>query len=224
MGKNLKERTRMEATNPQKLDYWKITLSGVFKENAIFRLAISLCPAIAVTTGLRTGVLMGVAVVFVNVMSNVTVSVIRAFIHPRIRMPIFMLIISGWVTVADLSMAAFAREAYKQMGLYIQLIVAFASIFTRAEIFASKNKVVPSFFDGIGMGVGFMFSLVTISFFRELLGKGTLWGFSIIGAKPLLIMLLPTGGFLATGILMAFFNWIDIRFYGGKGAGGAGGH
>ncbi|MBF0565033.1 MAG: electron transport complex subunit RsxE [Nitrospirae bacterium] len=210
--------------SPEKANYWKLVLTGIFKENAIFRLAISLCPAIAVTTGLRTGVLMGVAVVFVNTMVNITVSAIRKFIHPRIRVPIFMLIISGWVTVADLTMAAFARDAYKQMGLYIQLIVAFASILTRAEIFASKNKVVPSFFDGIGMGAGFMFALMSISFFRELLGKGSLWGFQIIAAKPLLIMLLPAGGFFATGVLMGFFNWIDMRFYGGKGAGGASGH
>ncbi|MEO5357313.1 MAG: electron transport complex subunit RsxE [Nitrospirae bacterium YQR-1] len=210
---------RQKSTN-----YWSLVLIGIFKENAIFRLAISLCPAIAVTTGLKTGTLMGIAVVFVTVMVNITVSAIRAFIHPKIRIPIFMLIISGWVTVADLSMAAFARDAYKQMGLYIQLIVAFASILTRAEVFASKSKFVPSFFDGIGSGVGFMVALICISFFREFLGKGTLWGMEIIHARPLLIMLLPTGGFIATGLLMGFFNWIDIRFYGGKGAGGAGGH
>ncbi|MBF0539375.1 MAG: electron transport complex subunit RsxE [Nitrospirae bacterium] len=202
----------------------QIVISGIFRENAIFRMAISLCPAIAVTTGLKTGFLMGIAVVFVNTMVNVTVSLMRKVIHPRIRMPIYMLIISGWVTVADLTLAAFSRDAYKQMGLYIQLIVAFASILTRAENFASKNKVIPSFFDGIGIGTGFFFALMVISFFRELLGKGALWGVDIIHAKPLLIALLPTGGFFATGLLMGFFNWIDIRFYGGKGAGGAGGH
>ena len=123
-----------------------------------------------------------------------------------------MLIISGWVTVTDMTMAAFFREAYKQMGLYIQLIVAFASILARAEMFASKNKVTPALFDGIGMGLGFLFALTIISFFRELLGKGSLWGFPIIHAKPLLIMILPAGGFFAVGILMGFFNWIDIWY------------
>ena len=122
-----------------------------------------------------------------------------------------MLVISGWVTVTDLTMAAFAREAYKQMGLYIQLIVAFASILARAEMFASKNKVTPSMFDGIGMGLGFLFALTVTSFFRELLGKGSLWSFPIIHAKPLLIMILPAGGFFAVGILMAFFNWMSMR-------------
>jgi electron transport complex protein RnfE len=203
---------------------WGLIKNGIFAENTIFRLAISLCPAIAVTNNLRNGVLMGVAVLFVQVMVNITVSSIKKFLNPKIRIPVFMLIISGWVSVTDMTMAAYAREAYRQMGLYIQLIVAFASILARAEMFASKQKVVPSFFDGIGMGLGFMFALTTISFFRELLGKGSLWSFPIIDAKPLLIMILPAGGFFAVGILMGFFNWIDIRFYGGKGAGGAGGH
>jgi H+/Na+-translocating ferredoxin:NAD+ oxidoreductase subunit E len=186
--------------------------NGIFKENTIFRLALSLCPSIAVTNKLENGVLMGVAVLFVQVMVNITISLMRNFIHPRIRLPIFMLIISGWVTVADMTMAAYAREAYKQMGLYIQLIVAFASILARAETFASKNKAVPSMFDGIGMGLGFLFSLTVISFFRELLGKGSLWGYPILDAKPLLIMVLPAGGFFAVGILMGFFNWLGLRY------------
>jgi electron transport complex protein RnfE len=193
------------------VSYLGLIKNGIFKENTIFKLALSLCPSIAVTNNLRNGVLMGVAVLFVQVMVNTTISLMRSFIHPRIRLPVFMLIISGWVTVTDLTMAAFAREAYKQMGLYIQLIVAFASILARAEMFASKNKVVPSMFDGIGMGLGFLFALTVISFFRELLGKGSLWGYPIIYAKPLLIMVLPAGGFFAVGILMAFFNWMSVR-------------
>jgi electron transport complex protein RnfE len=91
------------------------------------------------------------------------------------------------------------------------LIVAFASILARAEMFASKNKIVPSMFDGIGMGLGFLFALTIISFFREILGKGSLWGFPVIQAKPLLIMVLPAGGFFAVGILMGFFNWLGMR-------------
>ncbi len=192
--------------------YLDLIKNGIFKENTIFKLALSLCPSIAVTNNLRNGVLMGAAVLFVQVMVNITISLMRKIIHPRIRLPIFMLVISGWVTVTDLTMAAFAREAYKQMGLYIQLIVAFASILARAEMFASKNKVTPSMFDGIGMGLGFLFALTVISFFRELLGKGSLWSFPIIHAKPLLIMILPAGGFFAVGILMAFFNWMSMRY------------
>jgi electron transport complex protein RnfE len=200
----------MAQTN--RVSYLDLIKNGIFKENTIFKLALSLCPSIAVTNNLRNGVLMGIAVLFVQVMVNTTISSMRRFIHPRIRLPIFMLIISGWVTVTDMTMAAFAREAYKQMGLYIQLIVAFASILARAEMFASKNKIAPSMFDGIGMGLGFLFALTIISFFRELLGKGSLWGFPIINAKPLLIMILPAGGFFAVGILMGFFNWMEKRF------------
>lgn len=190
---------------------FELIKNGIFKENTIFKLALSLCPSIAVTNKLENGVLMGAAVLFVQVMVNLTISLMRGFIHPRIRLPIFMLVISGWVTVTDMTMAAFAPEAYKQMGLYIQLIVAFASILARAEMFASKNKFVPSMFDGIGMGLGFLLALSVISFCRELLGKGSLWGHQIINAKPLLIMILPAGGFFAVGILMGFFNWMSMR-------------
>lgn len=214
----------MNHMHDEKISYWELIRNGIFKENTIFRLVISLCPAIAVTNNVRNGFLLGVAVLFVQTMVNSTVAVLRNFIHPRIRIPIYMLIISGWVTVVDMVMAAYAREAYKEIGLYIQIIVAFASILARADMFASKHKIAPSFFDGLGSGLGFLIALVIISFFREILGKGSIWSFSLIPAKPMLIMILPTGGFLVVGLLMGFFNWIDIRFYGGKGAGGAGGH
>jgi electron transport complex protein RnfE len=202
--------------------YLQIVKNGIFAENPIFRVALSLCPAVAVTSGVKNGFLMGIAVLFVQVMANVTVSLMRKFIHPRVRIPAYMFMIATWVTVIDLVMAAFARDVYKQMGLYIQLIVAFAIILSRAELFASKNKVTPSFFDGLGMGIGFLFALVVISFFRELFGKGSLWGVHIVDFKPLLIMILPTGGFFAVGLLMGLFNWIDIRFFGGGGASGGG--
>jgi len=201
---------------PEATDYFGLIKNGIFKDNTIFKLALSLCPSIAVTNNLRNGVLMGVAVLFVQIMVNITISLMRHLIHPRIRLPIFMLVISGWVTVTDMTMAAFAPEAYKQMGLYIQLIVAFASILARAEMFASKNKIMPSMFDGVGMGLGFLLALTIISFFRELLGKGSLWGFEIIQANPLLIMVLPAGGFFAVGILMGFFNWLSARNEGGR--------
>lgn len=200
----------MSQTNT--VNYWELIKNGIIKENTIFKLALSLCPSIAVTTKLKNGVLMGVAVLFVQVMVNCTISPMRKFIHPRIRLPIFMLVISGWVTVTDMLMAALVPDVYKQMGLYIQLIVAFASILARAEMFASKNKFLPSMFDGIGMGLGFLFALTIISFFRELIGKGALWGVPIINAKPLLIMILPAGGFFAVGILMAAFNWLDAKY------------
>ena len=143
----------MSATN-EKVSYVELITNGLLKENPIFRLALSLCPAIAVTNNLKNGVFMGLAVVVVQVMVNLTISAMRSFISPRIRLPIFMLVISGWVTVVNLVMDAAVPDVYKDVGLYIQLIVAFASILARAEMFASKNPVVPSAFDGIGSAGG----------------------------------------------------------------------
>ena len=207
----------MPVTN--ELSNWQLIKNGILMENTIFKLAISLCPAIAVTTNLKNGLFMGIAVVFVQVMVNLTVSAMRRFIHRKIRLPIFMLVISGWVTVVNLVMDAFVPDVYKEVGLYIQLIVAFASILARAEMFASKNRIVPSMFDGIGMGLGFLIALVFISVFREILGKGSLWGIPLIDDRPLLIVVLPAGGFFAVGILMALFNWLYARF-GAKGQAG----
>lgn len=190
---------------------WELIKNGIFAENTIFRMAISLCPSIAVTNSLKNGFFMGVSVIFVQVMVNLTVSLIRNFVNPKIRIPIFMMVIAGYVSIIDMTMAAWARPVYKQIGLYIQLIVAFASIFARAEVFAVKNKVVSSVCDGVGMGIGFLLAMIIISFFRELFGKGALWGFPIVSGNPLLIMVLPAGGFFAVGLLMGFFNWVDMK-------------
>ena len=200
--------------------YWELIKNGIFSENTIFRMAISLCPSIAVTNNMKNGTIMGLSVLFVQVMVNITVSVFRKFIHPKIRIPIFMLVIAGWVTITDMVVATYFRDVYKVIGLYIQIIVAFASIFARAEVFASKNTFTPSLMDGIGMGTGFLLAMVITSFFRELLRSGTLFDSPIVYGKPLLIMILPAGGFFAIGLLMGFFNWVDIRFFGGKGASG----
>jgi H+/Na+-translocating ferredoxin:NAD+ oxidoreductase subunit E len=205
--------------------YWTIFKNGVFGENPVFRLALSLCPAVAVTSGVKNGTLMGVAVLFVMVMVNATVSLIRNFINPKVRIPSYMFIIATWVTVTDLVMAAYARDVYKQMGLYIMLIVAFAIVLSRAEVFAMRNKLLPSIIDGAGMGMGFLVALALIGVFREFLGKGAFWGFQILWAdgkpvKPMLIAILPAGGFFAMGLIMGGLNWIDRRFFGGTGSGG----
>jgi electron transport complex protein RnfE len=205
------------------VNYGHIIKNGIFGENPVFRLALSLCPAVAVTSGVKNGFLMGVAVFFVMIMVNATVSLLRHFISPKVRIPSYMFIIATWVTVTDLVMAAYARDVYKQMGLYIMLIVAFAIVLSRAEMFASRNKLLPSIIDGAAMGMGFLLALVLLGIFREFLGKGSLWGYQILGTKPLLIMILPTGGFFAMGLMMGWLNWIDRKFFGGTGA-SSGGH
>ena len=205
------------------VNYWTIFKNGMFGENPVFRLALSLCPAVAVTSGVKNGFLMGIAVLFVMTMVNATVSLLRNFINPKVRIPSYMFIIATWVTVTDQVMAATQRTVYKEMGLYIVLIVAFAIVLSRAEMFASKNKLLPSIVDGASMGMGFLLALVLLGVFREFLGKGSLWGAQILPGKPVLIMIMPTGGFFAMGLMMGWLNWIDRKFFGGSGA-SSGGH
>jgi electron transport complex protein RnfE len=205
------------------INYGTILKNGMFGENPVFRLALSLCPAVAVTGGVKNGFLMGVAVLFVMTMVNGTVSLLRNFINPKVRIPSYMFIIATWVTVTDQVMAATQRAVYKEMGLYIVLIVAFAIVLSRAEMFASKNKLLPSLADGFGMGLGFLLALVLLGIFREFLGKGSLWGNQILPGKPVLIMIMPAGGFFAMGLMMGWLNWIDRKFFGGTGA-SSGGH
>ncbi len=206
-----------------KISYGTIFKNGIFGENPVFRLALSLCPAVAVTSGVKNGFLMGVAVLFVMTMVNATVSLIRSFINPKVRIPAYMFIIATWVTVTDQVMGATQRVVYKEMGLYIVLIVAFAIVLSRAEMFASRNKLLPSIVDGAAMGLGFLLALVLLGVFREFLGKGSLWGAQILPGKPLLIMIMPAGGFFAMGLVMGWLNWIDRKFFGGTGA-SSGGH
>ena len=200
-----------------------LLLNGIFAENPVFRLALSLCPAVAVTTTVANGLILGVAVLFVQVLSSVTVALTRQWIHPRVRIPVYTIIIAVWVSAIDMSLAAFVPSLYAQVGLYIKLIVAFAIIISRLEVFASRQKLVPTFWDGVGMGLGFLFALVVIGAFRELLGAGAILGIRLLPAKPLLFFALPAGGFFSIALLMAFFNWMEHRLTGSSTAGSAGG-
>jgi len=190
----------------------QLVFDGILLENPIFRLALSMCPAVGLTTSIKNGLLLGTAVLFVQVFSSCTIAAIKNFIHPRIRIPTYTLTIATWVTVIDLVLAAYVPDAYKQVGLFVKLIVAFAIITMRLEMFACKNTVTASFWDGLGMGLGFMFGMVTIGFVRELLGSGTLLGYDVLGFKPLLFFILPAAGFFCVGIMMAMFNYIEVVF------------
>jgi electron transport complex protein RnfE len=189
----------------------QLLLNGIFAENPVFRLALSLCPAVAVTTTVVNGVMLGVAVLAVQVLSSVTVTLARGLIHPRVRIPVYTLIIAVWVSAMDMTLAALAPAVYAQVGLYVKLIVAFAIIISRLEVFASRQPLAPSFFDGLGMGLGFLFALVTIGALRELLGAGSIAGLRLAPGKPLLFFALPAGGFFSIALLMAAFNWIEER-------------
>ncbi|MBG0777560.1 MAG: electron transport complex subunit RsxE [Desulfovibrionaceae bacterium] len=186
--------------------------NGIFKENPIFKLALSMCPAVAVTNNIRNGVLLGLAVLFVQVASNCTVSLLRRVIHERIRIPAYIIIIATWVSVIDMVLAAYVPAVYKEVALYVKLIVVFAIIISRLEVFACRNKLWPSFWDGVGMGVGFLFALVMVGFVRELLGSGTVWGYEIVPFRPFFFWSLPPAGFFAIGLLMALFIWVEKKF------------
>jgi electron transport complex protein RnfE len=195
----------------------QLVANGILKENPIFRLALSMCPAVGISTTVMNGFMLGIAVLFVQVCSSVTISMVKNLIHPRIRIPTYTLTIATWVTVIDMVLAAYLPEAYAKMGIFVKLIVAFAIITMRLEMFACKESVKASFFDGIGMGLGFMIGMMTIGLVRELLGSGAILGYDVLGFKPLLFFILPSAGFFVVGLMMAFFNWIEIYYKRKKG-------
>jgi electron transport complex protein RnfE len=195
----------------------QLVTRGILSENPIFKLALSMCPAVGISTTVMNGLMLGVAVLFVQVFSSVTISIFKNMIHPRIRIPTYTLTIATWVTVIDLVLAAYMPEAYAKMGIFVKLIVAFAIITMRLEMFACKEPVKDSFWDGIGMGLGFMVGMMVIGFVRELLGSGAVFGYDVLGFKPLLFFILPSAGFFVVGLMMAFFNWIELFYKRTKG-------
>ena len=196
---------------------FQLVTNGILAENPIFKLALSMCPAVGISTTVMNGFMLGVAVLFVQVFSSVTISLFKDFIHPRIRIPTYTLTIATWVTVIDLTLAAMMPDAYAKMGIFVKIIVAFAIITMRLEMFACKEPVSSSFWDGLGMGLGFMVGMITIGFVRELLGSGAILGYDVLGFKPLLFFILPSAGFFVVGLMMAFFNYIEIAYKRSKG-------
>lgn len=191
-------------------ELWKIFYKGLFDENPIFILALSLCPALAVTTNVVNALTMGLTVLFVISTNNVVVSLTRKLVNPKVRVPVYITSIATIVTVVQLVLQAYFPVLYKALGIYLALVVVFAIILARAEVFASKNKVIPSFFDGFGMGAGFTIAMLAIAVIRELLGNGTIMGYVIFGAgyNPALIMILPPGAFILIGYMIG-----GIRLY-----------
>ena len=196
---------------------FQLVTNGILAENPIFRLALSMCPAVGISTTVMNGFMLGLAVLFVQVFSSVTISIFKNVIHPRIRIPTYTLTIATWVTVIDLTLAAAMPDAYAKMGIFVKIIVAFAIITMRLEMFACKEPVTSSFWDGFGMGLGFLIGMVTIGVVRELLGSGALLGYDLLGFKPLLFFILPSAGFFVVGLMMAFFNYIEIKYSRSKG-------
>ena len=179
--------------------------NGLFDNNPTLVQLLGMCPTLAVTTSLKNAVGMGAAATAVLVCSNAIISLCRKFIPRQVRIAAYIVLISGFVTAVELIMKAFFFELYGALGLFIPLIVVNCIILARAEAFASKNPVLPSVLDGVSMGLGFTFALCLIAFFRELLGAGTLFGFSVLGSwyNPAIIFILPSGAFLTLGFIIA---------------------
>ena len=186
-------------------ELWQIFSKGLIDENPIFILALSLCPALAVTTTVVNGLTMGLTVTFVITTNNVVVSIVRRWVNPKVRVPVYITSIATIVTVAQLVLQAYFPHLYKAMGIYLALVVVFAIILARAEVFASKNGIVKSFCDGFGMGCGFTLAMLLISVIRELFGAGTVAGIPVFGTdyEPMLMMVLPPGAFILIGYLVA---------------------
>lgn len=188
----------------------KLFTSGIIENNPTFVQLLGMCPTLAVTTSLENAVGMGLAATAVLACSNVVVSLLRKFIPQKVRIAAYVVIIASFVTIIDLLMQAMLPALSKSLGLYIPLIVVNCIILARAESFASKNAVLPSFVDGLSMGVGFTLALCAIAFVREILGNGTLYGFKIFGEAftPAAIMVLAPGGFLTLGLIIALVQFL----------------
>jgi electron transport complex protein RnfE len=179
---------------------------GFIKENPVFILLLGMCPTLGVTTSAINGLGMGLATTFVLVMSNLAVSLIKDFIPDKVRIPAFIVIIATFVTIVELSMQAYAPALFESLGLFIPLIVVNCIVLGRAEAFASKNNVLSSIIDGLGMGLGFAFALTLLGSVREFLGGGAIFGLKIIPGDLMLVFVLAPGAFIVLGYLIAIIN------------------
>lgn|SRR5574344_34152 len=184
-----------------------IIKNGLIRENPTWVLVLGMCPTLATTTSATNGLCMGLATAFVLMMSNIVISLLKSVIPDKVRIPAFIVIIATFVTVVQLFMEAYLPDLFTTLGIYIPLIVVNCIVLGRAEAFASKNNVWHSLLDGLFMGLGFAWALTLIGMVRELLGAGAIFGHNIIGgADGMLMFILPPGGFICLGFLMAFIN------------------
>ena len=192
-------------SNTKKLS---ILLRGIIEENPVLILVLGTCPTLATTSNVKSAFFMGLAATFVLVCSNIVISAMRKIIPDTVRIPSYIVIIAGFVTLMQLLLQAFLPDVYDMLGVYLALIVVNCIILGRAEMFARKNPVLDSALDGIGMGIGFLFALLLMATIREVLGAGSFWGFSIPVIRELRIPILTQapGGYLVFGLLIALMN------------------
>lgn len=188
----------------------KVFYNGLIKENPIFVQLIGMCSALAVSTSAKNGLAMGLAVTGVLIGSNFVISLLRKVIPDKIRIPAFVVVIATFVTIVEMFMKAYTQDLYNALGIFIPLIVVNCIILARAEAFASKNGVIPSIVDGLGMGLGYTLALLILGSVREIIGAGSIFGKQLFGPafEPALIFIMPPGAFILLGILIAIFNTV----------------
>lgn len=185
---------------------------GIIKENPTFVLVLGLCPTLAVSVSLINGIGMGIAATFVLLGSNIIISLIRNIVPDRVRIPCYIVVIATFVTITEMTLKAYSPALNRALGIYVPLIVVNCIVLGRAEAYASKQKVINSFIDGLGMGVGFTLALLLISGIREFFGAGKLLGYTIFkGFEPAFVLSMPSGALLVIGLLLGFFNVLKNR-------------
>ena len=191
------------------MNYLNLIKNGIIKDNPTFVLLLGMCPTLATTTSATNGMSMGLATMFVLICSNVVVSLIKNLTPDKVRIPVFVVVIASFVTLLQMSLKAYLPEINKSLGLFIPLIVVNCIILGRAEAFACKNGPVGSFFDGVGIGLGFTLGLTLLGAVRELFGAGSLFGLLLLPETTnILLFILPPGAFITLGFLIAIVNRI----------------
>ena len=183
---------------------------GIVKENPVLCLVLGTCPTLAVTTSASNAIGMGVAATAVLICSNAVISALRRFIPDKVRIPAYITIIAGFVTIVQMLVKAFAPAINDSLGIFLPLIVVNCIILGRAEMFAGKNPVLPSILDGLGMGIGFTAALLCMGIIREFFGSGSIFGVQLLPVQ-ILIFILPPGGFFVFGILIMLANKLNTR-------------
>ena len=188
-------------------------LKGIVKENPVFVMLLGMCPTLGVTSSAFNGLGMGVATLFVLLMSNIVVSLVKKQIPSKVRIPAFIIIIASFVTVVEMILEAFIPFLYEQLGIFIPLIVVNCLILGRAESFASKNNFLSSVVDALGMGIGFVIALTVLGAAREVLGSGSIFEFKFVSenAQTFILFILPPGAFIALAYLTVLFNKLTLK-------------
>ncbi len=194
----------------EKLNQKENFIKGIIKDNPVFVMLLGMCPTLGVTSSTFNGMGMGIATLFVLLMSNIVVSIIKSQIPSKVRIPAFIIIIASFVTIVEMVLEAYLPLLFEQLGIFIPLIVVNCLILGRAEAFASKNSLWSSIIDGLGMGIGFTIALTLLGAAREILGSGSIFDFRFVSedASTLILFILPPGAFIALAYLTVLFNRI----------------